>query len=269
MRPEPRRHRRVVAVLAERGATAPLRGLVAALSTTVEVRAASRALAPDAVLATSATAARRAPDGVPVAVLDGGRLRVEGAEPIELPAGPTIATSAWPPLAPLVRRRWRERLGLAPDLVVAVEEISADDRPTALAVAAAAVVGSADLPLALALGCPTVTSASTAAAIGAVAGVHVVVGGRVEAETVAVDDARAASLSRHGRALAVDALDAERAAALLLAAWGFGADLGPVARVDARLAELGTAPATPIRRRVADALALFAPAPVPAPAGGP
>ena len=42
--------------------------------------------------------------------------------------------------------------------------------------------------------------------------------------------------------------------------------IGPIARFDERLAELGTAPAGPVRRRLADALMPFAPSPAP---GGP
>lgn len=248
-------------VVAERGATEAARPLVRALARSVEVRALDRAPDAAAVLALGPTVG--AGEGRPVARVADGLVTVE-AERIALPAGAVVDTATAPPLPPHVRRRWRERLGLPPLLVVDTAALVTDDVPTALAVAAAAVVDADHLPLALALGCPTVTDAAAAVTIGAVAGVHVVVGGRDEADAVAADDHRAAALSRQGRALAVTALDPAAAAAAVLVALGLTAT-GPVARVEARLDELGTTPAAPVRRRAAEALALFAPDP----AGGP
>jgi hypothetical protein len=243
-------------VVGEVGATEAVRPLVRALARRADVRALDRAPAPDAVLAVGAAAVERTPEGVPVAVVDDGVVRVDGVE-IALPGG-GVDTAAWPPIAPHVRRRWRRRLGLAADLVVDVATLAAEDRPTALAVAASAVVGVDDLPLALALGCPTVTAAAAAATVGAVDGVHVVLGGRAEAVALAADEHRSGPLSRRGHELARERLDPAPAAAALLQAWGLG-PTGPVARLDERLAELGTAPAAPVRRRVADALAPLTP----------
>jgi hypothetical protein len=194
-----------------------------------------------------------------VAVAEEDRLAIrrgDAAEVVELVTGPTVDTASWPPLPPHVRRRWRQRLGLDPELVVDTAALDPDDMPTALAVAAAALVTGADLPLALALGCPSVVSAEAAATVGAVDELHVVIGGRVDAEALATDDRRAALLSRQARLLARTRLDPARPADVLLRAWGI-APTGAAARVDERLAELGTAPAGPVRRRVADALAPF------------
>ncbi|HMJ74799.1 MAG TPA: hypothetical protein VK507_02445 [Iamia sp.] len=249
----------MVAVVAAPGGTEAVRPLVRALARHVDARAVDRA--PDAVayLVAGAAALDQVPAGAPVAVAEEDRLAIrrgDAAQVVDLVTGPTVDTASWPPLPPHVRRRWRQRLGLDPDLVVDTAALDPDDVPTALAVAAAAVVAEPDLPLALALGCPSVVSAGAAAAVGAVDEVHVVVGGRPEAEALAADDRRAALLSRQAGRLAREALDPSRSAAVLLRAWGI-APAGPNARVDERLAELGTAPAGPVRRRVADALAPF------------
>ncbi len=250
-------------MVAAPGATDEVRALARALARRVDVRALDRGPDPAAVLAVGADVP--VPDGVPVARVADGTVTV-GAERIALPTGHLVDTAAAPPLPPHVRRRWRERLGLPPLLVVDTAALVTDDVPTALAVAAAAVVDLDHLPLALALGCPTVTDADAAAAVGALDGVHVVVGERAAADALAVDDHRAAALSWHGRALAVATLDPAAAATAVLAALGLGPGPGPVARLDDRLAELGTDPAAPVRRRAAAALALFGPSPVPAPA---
>jgi hypothetical protein len=250
----------VVAVVAAPGGTEAVRPLVRALARHVDVRAADRAPDPVAHLVAGAAALDQVPEGAPVAVAEEDRLAIrrgDAAQVVDLVTGPTVDTASWPPLPPHVRRRWRQRLGLDPDLVVDTAALDPDDVPTALAVAAAAVVAEPDLPLALALGCPSVVGAeAAAAAVGAVDELHVVVGGRPEAEALAADDRRAALLSRQARRLARDTLDPARPADVLLRAWGI-APTGPVARVDERLAELGTAPAGPVRRRVADALAPF------------
>ncbi|QYG92587.1 hypothetical protein HC251_09155 [Iamia sp. SCSIO 61187] len=264
-RSSPPAPRPVVAVVAAGpGATDPLRPLVRALASHVEVRSADRSATPAAYLVAGAAALGTVPDDVPVAVAEDGRLvigRGEGAVDVDLPAGVGVDSAAWPPVPPHVRRRWRARLGLADDLVVDVRAIDPDDVPTALTVAAAAVVPAAHLPLALALGCPAVTTASAAAAVGAVDGLHVVVGDRAAADALAGDDRRCALLSRQGRHLAVTALDPRRAAEALVRGWDL-APTGPVARLDQRLSELGTAPASPVRRRVAEAVAALPPVPV-------
>jgi len=255
--------RPVVAVVAAGpGATEAVRPLVRALAAHVEVRSADRAPDADAYLVAGSAALGRVPVGAPVAVADGGRLQVDRTA-LDLVGGAGVDTAAWPPLPPHVRRRWRQRLGLAPDLVVDTAALDPDDVPTALAVAAAAVVAEADLPLALALGCPSVVTTEAAAGLGAVDQHHVVVGARPEADALAGDDRRAALLSRQGHQMARATLDAARTADALLRAWGLG-PTGPVARLDERLDELGPSRTGPVRHRAADAFALLT-----GPTGGP
>ncbi|HEU5151006.1 MAG TPA: hypothetical protein VFU19_10940 [Iamia sp.] len=220
----------------------------------------------DAYLVVGARARHRVPAGARVAVVEGDRLTT-GDRTLTLVPGPAVDTAAWPPIPPHVRRRWRQRLGLPDDLVVATAALDPDDVPTALAVAAAAVVVEPDLPLALALGCPSVVTAEAAEAVGVADGRHVVVGGHPEAVALAADEHRAARLSYRGVRLAREALDPARAADALLRAWGL-VPTSPVARFDERLDALGTARTGPIRRRVADALALMT-APPTTPTGGP
>lgn len=171
------------------------------------------------------------------------------------------AIAALPPLAPHVRLRWRQRLGLAPDLVVDTAALAPADVETALAVAAAAVVDGAHLRLALALGCPAVTEPAAAAALRAVDGDHVVVGGRSDAVALAADPVRAARLSHRGRVLVEGAADPPT-----LDGWTRHAQVSvqssradPGAAVVVALDELGTAPSAPIRARAAAALEGFGP----------
>jgi hypothetical protein len=179
----------------------------------------------------------------------------------------SVDCGSWPPLAPAVRARWRERLGLPADLVVDTVGVAPEDVPTALAVAAAAVVDLRDLPLALALGCPTVTDSGALASVGGKDGDHAVVGERSDAVDLAADVSRCARLSRRARELAETRLDPERAANELLDRLGLArVPDRPVARVDAALAALGTAPGAPPRARAYAALAMFSHA---APVGGP
>lgn len=112
------------------------------------------------------------------------------------------------PLTPFVRSRWRSRLGLDADLVVDVRggarpSLPEHLAPTALAVAAAAVVDARWLDLALALGTAVVTDDAAAEGIGATDGVEVVVAAPDEAEgaaqALAHDIVRAAALGRAGR----------------------------------------------------------------------
>lgn len=240
-----------------------------ALAVRVEVWSADRCPAPDAVLVAGSAAASRAPDGVPRAELDGAVLRVTtrtgaAADPMAVPVAPPDGP-AGPPIPPHVRRRWRERLGIDPDLVVDVAALTAADRPTALAVAAAAVVPADALALALSLGCPTVARRADAAAIGAHRGEVEVVDGRdptlTDARALAADDRAAARLSRVAAAWA-HRRSPDSAASALLDAWGLsgGAGVLPCPRdlVPARLDELGTAPAAAVRARTEAALGLFA-----------
>lgn len=251
------RRRRVVAVVARPGTTAATRPLVAALARHVDVRALGRAPDPDAVLVTHPRALDRAPPGRPTAVIDGGVVRV-GDVGLALPGPAAVSTAAAPPLAPHVRRRWRQRLELDPHLIVQTAALAPDDVPTGLAVAAAAVVDGSHLPLALALGCPVVTDEVTASAVGAVAQVHVVLGSRAEAELLARDERRAAGLSRRAHELARDSLDPDVTVGRLLRLWGWPpSDL--TACLGRALDELGTGGGATIRGRGTDALAFSRP----------
>lgn len=258
--------RPVVGLVARAGTTAEARPLVAALARRATVRASGRAPDADALLLTHPSAGEPEP-GPPTAVLDGDLVLVRAADgaalgaPLVRPGPDVVATAALPPVAPHVRRRWRERLALAPDLVVDTLALDPRDVPTALAVAAAAVVERRDLPVALALGCPTVTDASAAVAVGAEPGRDVEVGDRGAAVELASDEARAATLSRRGRALAVGRLDPEVTALALLDRWGLGPEPTPSVRLEAALRDLGTAPGAPVRGRAAAATHLFASVP--------
>lgn len=257
-----------VAVVCSPGGSAALRPLAAALARRTDLRSLGRADRPVALLASDRAAldrARRSGRGAAVAAgasVEDGHLVVFGdgieGRRLPLPSAPRVSTSTLPPLAPHVRRRWRRRLGLADDLVVDTAALDPLDVPTALAVAAAAVVDARHLPAALALGCPVVTDASSARRVGAVDGQEVVVGNRDDAAALAADDRRASGLSRRAHDLAVTRFDPSTTASRLLDLWGL-ADETPKGRVEAALADLGTAPGAAPRRRVADALVLFAP----------
>ena len=256
--------RPVVALVAAPGTADRIRPLVAALARRADAASLHRSVAPDAVLVADPAAVHRAPAGLPRAVADDEILHVTSAagdeRELPLPGPDVVATATLPPLAPHVRRRWRERFGLAPDLVVDCAALAPEDVPTALAVAAAALVDRRDLATALALGCPTVTTASAAAAVGAVDGEHVVVGLRPDAVALAADDRRAAALSLAARRLAVARLDPDSAARALLTAWGL-APHEPGAGLTRALDELGTAPDAPVRARALAAVAGLSPHP--------
>ncbi|MBM3673545.1 MAG: hypothetical protein FJW88_01125 [Actinobacteria bacterium] len=79
--------------------------------------------------------------------------------------------AAHPPIAPLVRSRWRRRLGLPDDFTVRIgvpepSRLTEAAIPAALAVAAGAVVRGPWLPVALALGTPVVTDAASIEVFG-------------------------------------------------------------------------------------------------------
>lgn len=123
------------------------------------------------------------------------------------------------PVSPLVRERWRRRAGFPADWVVTVHDgddpgngalgAAEDLVPTALAVAAAAVVRSTPAArTGLGLGCPMVVDERTAADLSIVDGLHALVEGAVGSTTgdalarlLVEDMALSASLSRAGRAL--------------------------------------------------------------------
>lgn len=255
--------RPTVAVVAVAGTTEAVRPLIRGLAHHAEVRSLGRAERPDAILATHPGATVAVVTGCPLAIVEDGQVTVRGEHgrslgpPLALPGPEAVDTAVLAPLAPHVRRRWRERLALRPDLVIDTAALDRADVSTALAVAAAAVVDRHDLPMALALGCPTVTDQGAARSVGAEPGRDLVVGGWADAVALAEDEPRAARMSRRARGLAVKRFDPLAAAHSLLELWGLVEHADPTSRMEATLGELDTAPVAPVRRRVADALALF------------
>jgi hypothetical protein len=173
-----------------------------------------------------------------------------------------IEVDRWPAVAPLVRRRRREQLGLPAIHVVKVgagTDLAADELE--LAVASAAVVSGPATLLALALGTPTVTSGDTARRLGLRPGRDVEVASGPDsalelAKAVAGDEARAAALSRRARRVAEHHLDLGRPSQAVAQRLGLVATPhGPLARIDERLAELATPAGSPTRARVQGALA--------------
>lgn len=171
------------------------------------------------------------------------------------------------PLTPYVRGRWRERLGLAPELVVdlrpASPAVSERVAPAALAVAAVLIVDRRWIGHALALGAAVVADRRTAEEAGAIEGSELVVaegGAAVEvAGALAADVRRCAALGRAGRHLA-ERRWGLRAAALQLARQLdlLPEPLGPDQLLAERLAELGTPAGARVAARAREATALFA-----------
>ena len=131
-------------------ASAPLRALLRALADTVEVRALLRCRRrPDAVLLTGRTGGLVLPGGMPAALWVGvedmpdlpGRVVAVGHRTgpggVAVPEHPVDA-ARWPPIGPAVRRRWRQHLDLPDEWVVRAASVPPEDRPTALALCAAA-----------------------------------------------------------------------------------------------------------------------------------
>lgn len=178
------------------------------------------------------------------------------------------------PLTPFVRSRWRARLGLARELVVDVRTGGDGDRaglpdrlvPTALAVAAAAVVDDHWIDLALALGTPVVTDAASARRIDATEGIEVMVADAgdvaASARALAGDLPRAAALGRAGRRACERRHDLRTAAAEVAERLGLtGAALDAEHVVLRLLGELWTPADARVASRASAALAGFAPRP--------
>ena len=242
--------------------------------------------APDAILASAAsvlpTLREHGHDAVPVAVYvhddaDLAAARAAGAaatwsdQPAMVAKGAVnvprrgIDVTRWPPLAPLVRSRWRERHGLPADLVIGVDApLDPHHAETPLALAAAAVVTGPLTLLALALGTPVVTNAATARRLGLRPGLDAEVArtpadAAALARTVAADDGRAAALSRRGRRFAELHLDLGAPARHLRQILGLEAAVapGPAGALMARLDELDTPDGAPVRARAIAALDTF------------
>ena len=161
---------------------------------------------------------------------------------------PGLDLTAYAPMAPVIRSRWRSRLGLPATLVVTVgvEGAPPDElAPTAMALASVVVVSGPRLAEALAWAAPCVTDVASAAAVGA-SEAELVIGPPSIAAQIAGDEHRAAALSAAGRRLAERRLDQHMAAARVAAALGLMA-ITPAVRV---LDELRTPAASALRRRV-------------------
>jgi len=279
--------RRVLALAAEPGGSARAVPLLGILGLQVDVVSWQRrdGVVPDAVLAASVAALDllddsperptgvwvRHHDEIDVALGHGVDLLLTGRAELVArgavlvpPLG--IEVDRWPAVAPLVRARRRQALGLPARHVVRTDELEEGDAlEAALGVASAAVVSGPSALLALALGTPSVTSAETARRLGLRPGRDVEVASGPDAATrvadeLAADEARAAALSRRARRCAEHHLDLGRPARVVLERLGLVevAD-GPAERVGRRLDELGTPAGSPVRARAAAALAVLAP----------
>lgn len=277
--------RPVLALLAAAGTSSRAVPLLGLLGQHAEVVSWQRrgALVPDAVLVTSVESlpalatAPPAPtavwvrhhDHVDAALAAGATLLLTGRpELVERgavlvpPVG--IEVDRWPAVAPLVRSRHRQALGRPAVHVIKVEGgVEPEDGELELSLASAAVVSGPATLLALALGTPVVTSADTARRLGLRPGRDAEVASNPEAalalaHEIAVDDARAARLSRNARRCAEHHLDIGRPARAVGVRLGLVADdVGPAHRLDERLDELATPAWSPTRVRTADALAVL------------
>jgi hypothetical protein len=227
-------------ILAEPGSAPGFVALVRALSPWCRPQATGPA--PVAWLASSPAAAG---DHRPVAVWTDGVVATPDG-PVTFPY-PGFDLRSYLPMAPVVRRRWRSRLGLPATLVVDAGEVPDDLAPTALALASVVVATGARLAEALAWGAPCVTDAASAAAIGAGEG-EVAIG--ASPHDIAGDDGWASALSAGGRRLAERRLDQHAAARRVAGALGLVHSAGAAHRV---LDEMHAPANSPIRRRV-DAL---------------
>lgn len=187
---------------------------------------------------------------------------------------PTLDPAEHRPVTPFVRARWRRRLGLADTLVVDVRAGHAGGGPslpdglvpTALAVAAVAVVDDRWIDVALALGTPVVSDAHSARRIGATDGVELVTAPPEEVEetarALAGDLPRAAALGRAGRRHCERGHDLRTPAAEVAARLGL-ADQGLDAEQTVRrhLTELWTPADARVAARATAAVANFPPLP--------
>ena len=190
---------------------------------------------------------------------------------------PSLDPAQHRPVTPFVRARWRRRLGLADILVVDVRAghrargAPLSDRlvPTALAVAAAAVIDDRWIDVALALGTPVVCDADSARRIGATDGVELVTASPEEADetarALARDLPRAAALGRAGRRRCERSHDLRTPAAEVAARLGLADQTLDAEQIVRRhLGELWTPADARVVARASATLAGFAPLP-PAP----
>lgn len=160
------------------------------------------------------------------------------------------------PVSPVVRSRWRARLGLPAAMVIPTAGLPDDVCPTAMALASVVIATGGQLAEALAWGAPCVTDAGSAEALGVVAGIEAVVGPPSEfdalAAEVAGDDGRCAALSAAGRRLVERRSDTRGPARRVAAALGVLSVAAPHTRV---LDDLHTPPTSPLRWRIAGLVA--------------
>lgn len=278
----------MLAVAATPGSTEAVRPLLRELAIRADVRPLDgMAGQPDAAFATSRGALRSVPAGVPTALWAADAAELASVAPTAFPAvylsadpeaigrgavavvADALAVAEIPFLPPLVRRRWRARLGLPDRLVVAVEPSAGPhgDALTNLALAAAAVVTGPLLASALALGTPVVTTAAEAARLGLRDGHEVDLADpdlasacEGLARSLADDEERAARMSLGARRFAEASLDLCHIADLVLDRLGLTGPPGTQdlpAALDRRLAELSTPSRSPVRARAAAAIAPF------------
>jgi hypothetical protein len=235
---------REVGILAEPCAPAGFVALVRA--TGAWCRPTATPVAPVAWLASSPAAAG---DHHPVAVWVDDHVDTPDG-PVPFPH-PGLDLRGYAPMAPVVRGRWRTRLGLPATMVVDAAGLPDDLAPTALALASVVIATGDRLAEALAWAAPCVTDAASAGALGAAEG-DVAVGDRSLADDIAGDDGRASALSAGGRRLAERRLDQHAAARRIAAALGL-LPANPAHRV---LDDLYTPDGSALRRRIDTLVAL-------------
>lgn len=227
----------IVGILAEPGSPPGFVALVAALGAWCRPQAS--AIAAVAFVASSpAAAGEHRPVGVWV---DG---HVESPDGVIAFPEAGVDLREYPPMAPVIRSRWRARLGLPQEMVVNASEVPDHLLPTALALASVVVATGPRLVEALAWAAPCVTDVASAAAVGAQNG-DVAVG--ADPADIAGDHARAAALSAAGRRLAERRLDRHAAARKVAAALGLLTPAGPAQRV---LDDFYTPAFSAVRRRM-------------------
>lgn len=162
---------------------------------------------------------------------------------------PGVDLMSIPFVAPLVRRRWRERYQLPDCMVVRLEGDRVAGVPkaataSALAVGSAATATGADVLTALAWGLPTVTDPATASRLALDGVVEVAEAGELAAaaERLCGSDERMAELAWAGRRRAEDRFDLGAAVVRALAAVGVGPRGNHSHRVLSCLQELWASP---------------------------
>lgn len=209
---------------------------------------------------------RLAGDRRPISPYVRGRLRAARQLPADAlavqPEGAPGGRLCWQSAG---RPAWIAGGRLPADELVADPLINDDLTETALACAAAVVVTEPTLTLsALAWGAPTVTTVEAANRLGARPGLHCLVAAsgpdrlRLAREVLADSDL-SSDLAWAGRLFVEQRYDLDRAAATVARRLGLSLGVGPHARTQALLAELGTPPDARIRGRLSSFIAPLRP----------